>query len=89
MGLLYCLGAAAGAAKLHMSHADAIRERLRQLGESAQQLRETLARGRQRMEELRGEGRFEEMQEIQDYIETLQIRLDVVQELIDELLGQL
>lgn len=72
-----------------MSDSDAIRERLRQLGETAQTLRDTLARARQRVEELRGQGRLDEMQAVQDYIETLLIRLEIIQKTIDELLGQL
>lgn len=83
------MGAAAGVTIVCMSDSDAIRERLSELGETAQTLRDTLARARQRLEELRGQGRLDEMEQVQDYIETLVIRLEVIQELIDELLRQL
>ncbi len=72
-----------------MSDSDAIRKRLRELGELARTLRDTLTRAQQRVEELSGQGRVEEMAEVQDYIETLLIRIEIIQETIDELLGRL
>jgi len=82
-------GAAAGITIVCMSDTDAIRERLRELGELAQTLRDQLARAEQRLEELRGTGRVEDMEIVQEYIDTILIRLEAIGEVIDELLGQL
>ncbi len=72
-----------------MTNNEQIEARLKELGEIARKLREMLQQAKARKNELQGSGKVDEMAQVQDYIDTLEVRIEVIQKVIDDLLRQL